>query len=157
MIAAARSWQSALELRANGDLLNLFSLLTTVQFDKAFPWRVGGWPTLTLSNADSPQPGVPRPSSAWVGGETLCQPESLSTPPTSKIPATRSFHMPKICTPDASGFPQPAIIETAEKISKGRPEHSGAALFHCDFPLTGSSKCPRTSSNPNPATPPRVL
>src|SRR5579875_4205306 len=82
-----------------------------------------------------PPPGVPRPSSAWVGGETLCQPESLSTPPTSKILATRSFHKPTICTPNASEFPQPAIIETAEKISKGRP----ATLRSGPFPLRFSS------------------
>src|SRR5579875_2125897 len=104
------------------------------------PGQVGGWPTLTLSNADSPQPGVPRPSSAWVGGETLCQPESLSTPPTSKIPATRSFHKPKICAPDASEFPQPAIIEIVENF-KGLPGNTQARPFSV---LQENSKNART-------------
>src|SRR5579875_786320 len=95
-----------------------------------------------------PPPGVPRPSSAWVGGETLCQPESLSTPPTSKIPATRSFHKPTICTPDASEFPQPAIIETAEKISKGRP----ATLRRGPFPFCRkTAKMPARIAQPDSA------
>src|SRR5579875_1072789 len=100
-----------------------------------------------------PPPGVPRPSSAWVGGETLCQPESLSTPPTSKILATRSFHKPTICTPNASEFPQPAIIETAEKISKGRPRTPRSGPFPLRFSSYRNLKMPTRIAQPEPSHP----